>query len=154
MLNYCQTFHSNGILQALPYKVRGKTDIPEKFRNSLMMTNSSLQRILTMHNSNVNIPFKLLIIKMLTMVTHFNTGSFKHSTYFFFLNAHIFIFFISKRSSAVYANFFPSISLVNVLDKLLVLLFQWLLLIHYNSLFISSTADNFQIVASSFRFSW
>lgn len=86
--------------------VRGKTDIPEIFRNSLMVTNSSLQRILTMHYSNVNIPFKLLIIKMLTMVIHFNIGSFKQSGTYFVLNTHIFIFFISKRSSAVYANQF------------------------------------------------
>lgn len=75
-----------------------------------MMTNS-LQRILTMHNSNANIPFKLLIIKMLTMVTHFNSGSFKQRSTYFVLNTHIFIFFISKRSSAVYTNLFSQFHL-------------------------------------------
>jgi len=38
------------------YGSRGQTDIPEIFRNSLMMMTNSLQRILTMHNSKSNVP--------------------------------------------------------------------------------------------------
>lgn len=48
------------------YMARGHTDIPGIFRISLMMTNNSLKAMLTLHNSNVTIRLKLLII-MLTL---------------------------------------------------------------------------------------
>lgn len=59
-----------------------------------------------MYNSNVNIPFKLLIIKMLTIVAHFNIGSFKQSNTYFVLNKHIFIFFINISDPAQYVLIF------------------------------------------------
>lgn len=51
-------------LYPFPYMARGQTDIPGIFRNSLMMTNSSLKRMLTMLKCDS--PLQMTDIIMLT----------------------------------------------------------------------------------------